>query len=121
MTKPNARQVALVDAAEKLLLHASDAEIIRGMGIHAKTASREVGRIVERHGALVNAFPGLAGRETSSPKASVLMDYLRNLARARPQLNPSLHASFSANRVPAQDELEKLAVEILKQELRQKK
>lgn len=125
------REHALVDLAEKLLLEASDEEILSSAGAQAKIAASEVQVVVRKNidvanGAVRQAQSGALRRSRSlsaaaKENANVLVSFLRALSVSRPDLSPRLQAVFRSSQPPDQVEVEKLAVELLKKHLEKTK
>ena len=125
------REHALVDVAEKLLLEATDEEILSSVGAQAKIAASEVQAVVRKNidaanGTIRQAQIGAVRRSRSlsaaaKENASVLVAFLRALSISRPDLSPRLQAVFRSSQPPDQVEVEKLAVELLKKHLEKKK
>jgi len=113
-----------VDAAERLLLESSDADVLREAGAQAELAHAQIASILK---------PQLQGKIKTTPLktpstkrvsathsgagAGILVSYLRKLAQSKPQLSPSLSAAFSAKQTPDQTDIERLAVELLKKKI----
>jgi hypothetical protein len=118
-----------LDVAEKLLLEASDDEILASAGPQAaRVASLEVQALVRKNINAANSSvmapqaknAGRAKRNLATQakhKASVLASFLRALAVTRPELSPKLQAVFRSSQPPDQVEVEKLAVELLRKHL----
>ena len=134
MKQTNNRQAdALLDVAEKLLLEASDDEVLSSAGPQAaRVASLEVQALVRKNIDAANSSvmapqakkAGHAKRSLAAQakhKASVLASFLRALAVTRPELSPRLQAVFRSSQPPDQLEVEKLAVELLKRHLQKTK
>ncbi len=125
------REHALVDVAEKLLLQATDEEILSSAGAQAKIAASEVQAVVRKNidaanSAIRQAQSGTVRKSrnlsaAAKEDANVLVSFLRALSVSRPDLSPRLHAVFRSSQPPDQVEVEKLAVELLKKHLEQKK
>ena len=125
----NRQADALLSAAEKLLLDASDEEVLASAGPKAaRVASSEVQALVRKNidaanGSMVALQAKKAGRAKQNPagqakdKVSVLASFLRALAVNRPELSPRLQAVFKSSQSPDQMEVEKLAVELLRKHL----
>lgn len=125
------RHDALVDAAEKLLLDATNEEILSSAGTHAKIAASEVQALVRKNidatkSAIRNDRVGILAKPRSvsaagTQNANVLASFLRTLSVSRPDLSPRLSAMFRSSQPPDQVEVEKLAVELLRKHLDRKK
>ena len=122
---------SLVDAAERLLLGATDEEILASAGTQASVAASEIQALVRTNLDAANAAlvkdPSPTLREVrrtsagSKRQASVLVSFLRSLAATRPDLSPRLQAVFRSSERPQRLEVEKLAVELLREHLEGKK
>jgi hypothetical protein len=125
----NRQTDALLDVAEKLLLEASDDEVLASSGPQAaRVAGLEVQALVRKNIDAANSSvmapqakkAGRAKRNLTAQakhKVSVLASFLRALAVTRPELSPRLQAVFRSSQPPDPVDVEKLAVELLKKHL----
>ncbi|RTL31965.1 MAG: hypothetical protein EKK47_06090 [Burkholderiales bacterium] len=124
MTTPSSRNIRLVDAAERLLLESSDADVLREAGAQAELAHAQVASILKpqlqgsvKTTPLKTPSSKRASSTNSGAGAGVLVSYLRKLAQSKPQLSPNLSAAFSSKQTPDQIDIERLAVELLKKKI----
>lgn len=107
----------LIDAVETMILTTDDHEVLSAPAERVSAAALEVRGIVSRSlsGRADRADvvqPRKSGRSSRGP--GPLMDYLKRLVTARPEVSPNLAAAFAAGKSPSQEEVEALAVELLK-------
>lgn len=110
----------LIDAMEAMILTADADDLLSVPAGSLAAAALQVREIASRslasrldRGTL--ALPRKSGK--GSRGAGPLMDYLKRLVTARPEVSPNLAAAFAAGKSPSQEEAEALAVELLKTRL----
>jgi len=107
----------LIDAVETMILTADDHEVLSAPAERVSAAALEVRGIVSRSlSARTDRIdvgqPRKSSRSLRGP--GPLMDYLKRLVTSRPEVSPNLAAAFAAGKSPSQEEVEALAVELLK-------
>lgn len=110
----------LIDAMEAMILAADADDLLSAPAKRLSAAALEVREIASRSLASradrANvAQPRKSSRSSRGP--GPLMDYLKRLVTARPEVSPILAAAFAAGKSPSQEEAEALAVELLKARL----
>ncbi len=110
----------LIDAMEAMILTADADDLLSAPAGSLAVAALQVQEIARRSLASRNdrdtaAQPRKSGRSARGP--GPLMDYLKRLVTARPEVSPNLAAAFAAGKSPSQEEVEALAVELLKTRL----
>lgn len=110
----------LIDTIEAMILTADADDLLSAGAEPMAAAALEVRAIVSRSQALradqaTVTLPRKSGRRPQGP--GPLMDYLRRLVTARPDVSSNLAAAFAAGKSPSQEEAEALAVELLKARL----
>lgn len=110
----------LIDAMEAMVLAADADDLLAPPAGQLAAAALEVRGIANRSLASRTDWASGAparknGRTSRGP--GPLMDYLKRLVTARPEVSPNLAAAFAAGKSPSQDEAEALAVELLKARL----
>ncbi len=110
----------LLDAMEAMVLTADADDLLAAPAGQLAAAAQGVRGIVNRslasradRAAVVPARKSVRGARGPGP----LMDYLKRLVAARPEVSPNLAAAFAAGKSPSQEEAEALAVELLKARL----
>lgn len=108
----------LIDAMEAMVLAADADDLLAAPA--GQLAALEVRGIANRSLATradrVSVAPAHKNGRTSRGSGP-LMDYLKRLVTARPEVSPNLAAAFAAGRSPSQEEAEALAIELLKARL----
>ncbi len=110
----------LIDAMEAMILAADADDLLSVPAGRLSAAALEVRGIVSRSLAsradrATVAQPRKSSRSSQGP--GPLMDYLKRLVTARPEVSPNLAAAFAAGKSPSQEEAEALAVELLRARL----
>lgn len=110
----------LIEAVEAMILTADADDLLSapaGSLAAAALAVREIASrsLASRTDRGTVAQPRKSGRNSRGP--GPLMDYLKSLVAARPDVSPNLAAVFAAGNSPSQEEAEALAVELLKARL----
>lgn len=110
----------LIDAMEAMILAADPDDLLSAPAGRLSAAALEVreiaGRSLASSAARAHAAqPRKSSRSSRGP--GPLMDYLKRLVTARPEVSPNLAAAFAAGKAPSQEEVEALAVELLKARL----
>jgi hypothetical protein len=104
----------LIDAMEAMVLAADADDLLAAPAGQLAAAALEVRGIANR--SLASGAPARKNGRTSRGPGP-LIDYLKRLVTARPEVSPNLAAAFAAGKSPSQDEAEALAVELLKARL----
>ena len=122
MTTSTSRPIKLIDIAERLLLEATDEELLMEAGQTSAVATNQVFNVVKASYASAAKFTqrnikNKIRKPNRPAQNGVLLSYLKKLAKVNPQLLPGLSTAFSAKQTPNQDEIEHYAVELLKKNL----